>query len=218
MRRWAAGCALGSMLLCGACGGDGASDDTLDPLVGTPGDTSTGESTVAGPASTDVAAIDPAEAGSGFVSLSVQVASEGIDETLTLDRSSVRAADLDPLGLDATCSALDGGDVLTVSVIDLRRLAAGSQLVSATLRSAEPVAGPGEYEGFVELADVEQLTTTYGATIVVDDGASTGSFEGTDDSGNVASGTFTCSVEPVSTTTTTLLTDEGEEVPETSGP
>ena len=197
-----------------ACGGNGQSSDTLDPLQGDPGDTGASVGTIAGPASTGPATVAPAEAGSGFVTMHVRVAGEGIDESLSLDRGSVRAADLAPLSLNATCTALDGGTSHTVSVIDLRRLGTDSRLVSATLRVDEEGIAAGEYEGTLELADTQQNTTAYDATVVLDEGGWSGTFEGTDDSGNVADGTFLCSAQPVAVTTTTIPADEGEEVPD----
>ena len=78
--------------------------------------------------------LDPALAGSGFVSIHVRLPAVGVDETISLDRALVHADALDPVSLDATCTTLDGGDGLSVSVVDLRRLGAGSRLVSAALR------------------------------------------------------------------------------------
>ena len=199
-----------------ACGGSGESSDTLDPLEGTPGDTGS-VTTLGGPAPTGPSTLDPATAGSGFVSVHVQVANAGIDETVSLDRASVRRDELDPLSLDATCSVLDGGEALTLSVIDLRRLGSGSQVVSAALRTDEAATSPGEYDGTVEIADASQLTTSYESTIVLDEGGWSGSFEGVDENGGVASGTFVCSQQAIAPTTTVAL-DEGEEVPETSEP
>ena len=66
--------------------------------------------------------VDPASAGSGFVSIGVQVASAGIAETLSLDRSTVAADALDAVTLDAICTPLDGGDPASgvrVAVVDL---------------------------------------------------------------------------------------------------
>lgn len=208
------GGAVAAIGLLAGCGGDGETSDTLDPLVGTPGDTGGTATSAPGVASTGPATVDPAEAGSGFVSMHVSLAHRGIDETLTLDRGSVRTADLDPLSLNATCSALDGGEPLTVSVIDLRRVGAGSELVSATVRTDEPATEPGEYEGSVEVADTTQSTARYEAKIVIDEGGLSGSFEGEDESGNIVSGTFICAPQPVATTTTTIVgVIVGEEVP-----
>jgi len=200
-----------------ACSSGGESSDTLDPLQGTPGDTGSVTTTLGGPAPTGPATVDPASAGSGFVSVHVEVANAGIDETVSLDRASVRRDELDPLSLDATCSALDGGDAMTLSVIDLRRLATGGQVVSAALRTDEAATSPGEYEGTVEIADASQLTRSYDSMIIVDEGGWSGSFEGVADDGGVASGTFVCSQQAIAPTTTIAI-DEGEEVPDTTTP
>jgi hypothetical protein len=137
------------VVMAAACSSSGESSDTLDPLQGTPGDTGSVTTTLGGPVPTGPATVDPASAGSGFVSVHVEVANVGIDETVSLDRASVRRDELDPLSLDATCSALDGGDAMTLSVIDLRRLATGGQVVSAALRTDEPATSRGEFEGTV---------------------------------------------------------------------
>ena len=204
------------LVVTAACSSSGESSDTLDPLQGTPGDTGSA-TTLGGPAPTGPATVDPASAGSGFVSVHVEVANAGIDETVSLDRASVRRDELDPLSLDATCSALDGGDAMTLSVIDLRRLATGGNVVSAALRTDEPASSPGEYEGTVEIADASQLTTSYDSMIIVDEGGWSGSFEGVADDGGVASGTFVCSQVAIAPTTTIAI-DEGEEVPDTTSP
>lgn len=202
------------VLLVAACGGTGQSTDTLDPLSGPQGDTgAAAAATLAGPATTGATEIDPAQAGSGFVSLSVSVATEGIDETLALDRASVRAEDLDPLSLNAACSTLDGGDVLSVAVIDLRRLATGSRLVSATVTTDDPLTGPGEYPGAVEIADIEQQTMRFAAMVTVADGAGFGGFEGEDGAGNLVTGSFVCADQPIAAPPTTFAADIGEEVP-----
>jgi hypothetical protein len=205
------------LVMAAACSSSsGESSDTLDPLQGTPGDTGSA-TTLAGPAPTGPATVDPASAGAGFVSVHVEVANAGIDETVSLDRASVRRDELDPLSLDATCSALDGGDAIALSVIDLRRLATGGQVVSAALRTDEPATSPGEYEGTVEIADASQLTTSYDSMIIVDEGGWSGSFEGIAENGGVASGTFVCSQQAIAPTTTIAI-DEGEEVPDTTSP
>ena len=205
------------VVMAAACSSSGESSDTLDPLQGTPGDTGSVTTTLGGPVPTGPATVDPASAGSGFVSVHVEVANVGIDETVSLDRASVRRDELDPLSLDATCSALDGGDAMTLSVIDLRRLATGGQVVSAALRTDEPATSPGEFEGTVEIADASQLTTSYDSMIIVDEGGWSGSFEGVAEDGGVASGTFVCSQQAIAPTTTIAI-DEGEEVPDTTSP
>ena len=217
--RCAPAAVLLALALVSGCSGDGESAVTMDPLVGTPGDT--GGTTATTPttpavATTTPASMDVASAAAGFVSVTVQVASEGIDETLALDRAVVPPGELDPLNLDASCSALDGGDPMALSIIDLRRLAAGSHLLSAALRTEEPATAPGEYEGTLEIADAEQLTTSFNVAVLVDEGGRSGSFQGNDEDGNVASGTFVCADQPIDTTTSTVPVDVGEEVPETS--
>ncbi len=195
------------------CGGSEESDDTMAPIEGAPGDTGGTAPTVP-----EVVTTPPASAGVGgavgFVSVNVQVASEGIDETIALDRAAVPAADLDPLNLNASCSALDGGDPIAVSVIDLRRLGAGSRLVSVELHTEEPAIAPGEHAAILEIADVEQQTTAFDVMLQLDEGGRSGAFEGNDGAGNVASGSFVCADQPVDTTPTTVPIDPGEEVPE----
>jgi len=204
------------MLGVGGCSGEGESTNTMDPLEGTPGDTGGTTATSSAVPTTAPVSVDVAPAAAGFVSVTVQVASEGIDETLALDRAVVPPGELDPLNLDASCSALDGGEPVTLSIIDLRRLGAGSRLLSARLRTEEPATAPGEYDGTLEIADAEQLTTTFNVAVLVDEGGRSGSFQGNDEDGNVASGAFVCADQPTDTTTTTIPVDGGEEVPETT--
>lgn len=189
--------------LLAGCSGDGESDSTLGPLespTSAPAVTPTvAVATTASPAS-DTA---PSGAvGSGFVSIRVRLASWGIEESLTLDRASVPAAELDPLSVDAFCTALDEGEGWTVSVTDLRRLSvAGNRLVSAHLHIDGPVAGPAVYEGTLEVGDTGQQVTTYGGPVTLDEGLASGSFDLRDASGAAATGTFVCAPEPVATTT-----------------
>lgn len=197
----------------GGCGDDDSASNTLIPLDGAPGAsgpdaTSTGDVEV----SVDTA-VDPAQAGVGFVSIQVRLPSAGIDETLSLDRATLRADALNPVSLDATCTALDGGDGMTVSVVDLNRLAAGSRLVSAALRTAGPPTA-GTHDVTLDVGAADQVTTTYTGTVELTDGGWSGTFETADAAGNAASGTFVCSDAPIATTTAPPDTG-GEEVPDT---
>jgi hypothetical protein len=203
-----------AVLAVAACGETAESDDTMAPIQGAPGDTGGTTPTMAPVATTTPVSAGSDGATAGFVSVTVQVASEGIDETLALDRAGI--ATLDPLNLNASCTALDGGDPVALSVIDLRRLATGSQLLSVVLRTDEPATAPGEYPAHLEIADAEQVTTTYDVTLMLDEGGSSGTFQGTDEAGNVASGSFVCAAQPVDTTTT-IPPDPGEEVVEETG-
>jgi len=94
----------------------------------------------------------------------------------------------------------------------LRRLGAGSRLLSVGLRTNDPVTAAGEYEAQLEIADAEQLTTSFDVTATIDEGGWSGTFEGSDDTGNVVSGSFVCAAQPVDTATTTVPPDEGEEI------
>ena len=100
---------LAALAFVGGCGDDDdAGGGTLVPLDATPGGSaptvaSTGDIPM-GAATT----VDPALAGSGFVSIDVQLPTAGVDETIALDRATVSADQLDPVSLDATCTALDG--------------------------------------------------------------------------------------------------------------
>ncbi|MGH9271833.1 MAG: hypothetical protein ACRDZ2_11220, partial [Ilumatobacteraceae bacterium] len=134
-----------------------------------------------------------------------------------IDRAAIPVADLDPLNLNASCSALDGGDPIALSVIDLRRLGAGSRLVSVELHTEEPATAPGEYAAVLEIADDEQLTTSFDVTLQLDEGGRSGVFQGNDGAGNVASGSFVCADQPVDATPTTVPIDPGEQVPEPTG-
>ncbi len=202
-----------------ACSGDDdATDGTLgviDTGVSVPPSASGDEPVTTGPAGTSV---DPSTAGAGFVSIGVQVASAGIAETISLDRSSVPAASLDPVSLDATCTPLDGGDPaagVVVSVVDLRRLA-GDQLVSAVLRFGD--AAPGDHDMTLELGDANQVATSYTGTVTVADDGMAGTFQGADGGGTPVSGSFACAAEAIATTTTLVPLDAGEEVPEGETP
>lgn len=206
------------LLTVAACSDDDATDGTLGvPGAGstTPGSVAPGQPGATTPVATGSA---PANPGSGFVSIGVQVASAGIAETISLDRSTVAATSLDPVSLDAACTALDGGDPaggVVVSVVDLGRLA-GNRIVSAVLRYADPA--PGEHDMTLELGSADQVTTIYtGAVTVAADGMS-GTFDGADSGGTPVTGSFACAAEAIVTTTTGVPLDVGEEVPEGSLP
>lgn len=204
-------------VLIGACGGDDSSDDTLGPLdvtssASVPGVSPTGD--VAASAQTTV---DPAQAGSGFVSIQVRLPAVGVDETISLDRASVHADALDPVHLNATCTPLDGGDGLTVSVVDLRRLGAGARVVSAALRvEGDTTAGP--HDVTLDVSGADQVTTQYTGTVELADGAWSGTFEVADAAGTTASGNYVCSDVAVVTTTTAPAVGGGEEVPGSEAP
>jgi hypothetical protein len=206
--------------LAAACSGD---DDTTDGTLGviTPGSTGTGPPASGQPAGTSTpgTGVDPASAGSGFVSIGVQLVSAGIAETLSLDRSTVSANALDAVTLDAICTPLDGGDPangVRVAVVDLARLASGDRLVSAELRY--PDAAPGEHDMTLQLGAAEQVSTTYTGTVTVGADGLSGTFVGADSGGTPVSGSFACATEAIVTTTTAAPVDAGEEVPEDVGP
>ncbi|CAN5845827.1 MAG: hypothetical protein ACR2HP_04915 [Ilumatobacteraceae bacterium] len=204
---------IAGLVLLAGCGGDGGAADTLAPIEGAAGDTGGTTATPPTLSMTTAGAVD-AGAAAGFVSVTVQVASAGIDETLALDRASVPATALDPLNLDATCSALDGGDPVALSIIDLRRLAAGSRLVSAALHTEEPATAPGEHAGRLKIADAEQLTTDYEVAIQVTDGGRSGTFGGSDEGGNPISGSWVCADEPVAPPSTSIQPVPSEPEPD----
>jgi hypothetical protein len=199
------------------CGGDGSSDDTLSPLDPTAGTAAAGVTATGDVAPSAQTAVDPMQAGSGFVSIQVRLPAVGVDETISLDRATVRADALDPVSLDATCTPLDGGEGLTVSVVDLRRLGAGARLVSAALRvEGDPTAGP--HDVTLDVSGADQVTTQYTGTIELAEGSGSGTFEVTDDSGAVASGSFVCAEQAIVTTTTAAPAGGGEEVPGSEPP
>lgn len=201
--------------LTGCSGDDDSTEGTLGVIEG-------GSTTAApavpgsGPVTGDTGA--PGATGAGFVSIDVQVAADGITETISLDRATVAAASLNPVDLNATCTPLDGGDAaagVVVSVVDLGRIA-GNQLVSAVLRYADPA--PGEHEMTLEVGGADQVATTYGGTVTVGDDGMSGSFEGADSGGNAVTGAFVCAAEPVAPPpAATVPPDVGEEVPEATG-
>ena len=90
---------------------------------------------------------------------------------------------------------------MAVRVVDLRRLADGSRLISAALNVAGGMAA-GEHDATLEVSGADQSTTTFTGTAVLAEGGWSGTFEAADASGNTASGSFTCAAAPVETTTT----------------
>ena len=215
-RYWFGRLMLAGILSLTACGDDDESDVTLSSLDVTNGATVPG-GTVGGPVSGPAATtIDPATAGSGFVSIQVRLPAPGIDETLALDRATVSADSLDPVSLDASCTPLDGGTEMAVSVVDLRRLGDGSRLISAALNVAGGMAA-GLHDATLEVSGADQSTTTFTGTAVLVEGGWSGTFEATDASGNAAAGSFTCATAPVETTTT-VSDGGGEEVPDSVPP
>jgi hypothetical protein len=209
--------AAGVVLLGSSCGDDDSSADTLAPIGSESNGSPITVGTVGPSAPSDDTTVDPAEAGSGYVSVRVRVQAAGIDESISLDRATVRADDLDPISLDAACTALDGGEGVAVSVVDLRRLASGARLVSAALRTDGASTAAGSYEGTVELGGADQVTTSYTGTIAIEEGGAAGTFEATDGSGNVATGDFVCAPQPV-VPATTPPGDGGEEIPDSVPP
>lgn len=216
-RRRAGLVALGAGLLGLAvgCGGDDGNDgeepsDTLGSLSS--GDVA--PASTATPAGTDAIILGTSgnataptdETGAGVVSLQVRIAATGVDELIELDRGAVDAASLDPISLDATCTALDGGEGLTVAVTDMRRVSAGSRLVSAVLRVDGEVAAGGEYEGTIDVGDNQQVVTTYAGLVTLGPGLATGTFDMIDGSGRAATGSFTCNEDAIAPTTTTIPT------------
>ena len=121
--RTIAATAVVALAVLAGCSG-GSSGDTLSPINGSAG-TAAAVTTPSGSGPTPGTAVDAASAGSGFVQVQVQVGSTGVNETLSLDRATVRKDSLDPASLNATCTPLDGGDTskgIDVTVVDLRTL------------------------------------------------------------------------------------------------
>ena len=100
-----------------------------------------------------------------------------------------------------------------MSVVDLRRLGAGSRLVSAALR-VEGEATPGPHDVTLDVSGADQVTTHYTGTIELAEGASAGTFEVADAAGATANGTFVCADQPPVTTTTAPPAGGGEDVPD----
>jgi hypothetical protein len=205
---------------------DDANSGTLGPVENPPaattgGGTGTGatvDRADAGDATAVTAGSSPTgDVGAGFVSVQVRVATTGVDEVIALDRGTVAADQFDPRSLHATCTALDGGEGWSVAVTDLRRMSAGNRLISASLRVEDPVAGPGPYPGSLEVADNQQMITSYTGTVTLAEGLTSGTFDVADGSGGVATGTFTCGDQPVATTPAPT-TGGDEQVPGSSLP
>ncbi len=153
------------------CNGGSSDDATLSPINGSAG-TVASVTTPSGSGPTQGTTLDPATAGSGFVQVHVQVGATGVDETLSLDRATVKKAALDPATLNATCTPLDGGDTskgVDVTVVDLRRLASNDQLISAVLH-VEGAPEAGEHEATLKLGGANQTETAYQGTVDLAEG------------------------------------------------
>jgi len=197
---------LAGVLIGAACAEDSASDDTLGRLDGSAATAPSVPTGTAATATAATAAAAPAgPAGAGVVRLAVRLSSSGTDEVLMLDRGTVAADQLDPVSLDATCTALDGGSGLTVSVIDLSRLTAGQRLLSAALRIDGDVPGAGDYTGTLEVGDADQQLTRFEGAVRVDNGLASGTFDVADGAGNSATGSFACAADEASLPTTTTV-------------
>lgn len=200
-RRLLGAWALGGLLVpvVAACSGD---DDIGDETTATLGSLATaprGSATASATPGTDGGA-----EGAGYVRIQVRLGATGTDEVLELDRASVAPEDLVPVSLDARCTPLDGGGGFVVSVVDLRRVAEGDRLVSASLRIDGDAAEAGAYEGTIDVGDTGQTVTTYAGAVTLDAGLTSGSFDMADATGQAATGTFTCSDSaPAATAPTT---------------
>jgi hypothetical protein len=216
--RTIAAAAVVALAALAGCSG-GSSGDTLSPINGSAG-TSPAVTAPAGSGPTPGTALDPASAGSGFVQVQVQVGASGVDETLSLDRATVRKDSLDPVSLDATCTPLDGGDTsqgVDVTVVDLRRLGS-SQVISAALHIDGPPTA-GEHDATLQLGGKDQSTTSYTGTVELDDGGLGGTIKMTDAAGNQLTGSFACAAAPLPTTTAVPDTGgDNEAVPDTPAP
>jgi hypothetical protein len=200
---------------------DGSSGDTLSPINGSAG-TAAAVTTPSGSGPAPGTALDAASAGTGFVQVQVQVGSTGVDETLSLDRATVRKDSLDPASLNATCTPLDGGDTskgVDVTVVDLRRLATSSnRLISAELH-VDGAPDAGEHEATLQLGAGDQTTTAYKGTVELADGGWGGTLEMTDAGGNPLTGSFACAAEPLPPPTAVPDTGgDNEAVPDTPAP
>jgi hypothetical protein len=202
------------------CSGGSSDDATLSPINGSAG-TVASVTTPSGSGPTPGTALDPASAGSGFVQLQVSIGATGVNETLSLDRATVSKAVLDPATLNATCTPLDGGDTsqgVDVTVVDLRRLASGNQLISAVLH-VEGAPEAGEHEATLKLGGKDQKETAYTGTVELAEGGAEGTLEMTDAGGNALTGSFACAAEPLPTTTAVPDTGgDNEAVPGTPAP
>jgi hypothetical protein len=206
-----------AVVLSSCSSGDDATEGTLGvPTGSAPSSTAApGQSGTTAPTGSTV---DAAAPGAGFVAIDVQVPSSGIAETISLDRSTVAAASLDAVSLDAACTPLDGPDPsggVVVSVVDLRRLA-GERLVSAVLRYGD--AAPGEHDMTLEVGSAEQVTTIYRGSVAVGADSMSGTFSGADSGGTAVTGSFVCAAAAIATTTTSVALDAGEEVPDSAPP
>ena len=198
LRRVVGFVALASLALAACSGDDDSSDATLGPLTSA---TPSGADTLPATGTVLIPTAPAGPVGSGFVSFQVRLGASGIDEVIALDRATVAESQLDPISLDAYCTALDGGDGYVASVTDLRRLSTASRIVSVVLRIEADVPGPGTYEGTLDVGDAQQTTTRYSGPVTLDEGVASGSFDLRDDAGGAATGTFVCAPEPVVTTT-----------------
>ncbi|MET0911171.1 MAG: hypothetical protein ABWZ99_17035 [Ilumatobacteraceae bacterium] len=205
--------------LAAGCGGD--DDDgggTLVPLDVTPDGSAPTVASPAGIPSGAATTVDPALAGTGFVSIDIQLPTAGVDETLSLDRATVRTDQLDPVSLDARCSALDGGADATVSIVDLRRLDSEARLVSVAIH-VDGDLSDGSHDATIDVSAADQVTTSYAGTVELAEGGMTGSFTATDAAGNTATGSFVCAVAPgVLTTEPPVESGSGEVVPGSTAP
>lgn len=207
----AAGAGALAVLILAACAADTDSDETLAPVGSAPART---EPTSAG------SAVEGA-VGRGVVQLTVHLS--GMREQMTLDRSTVAAADRDPITLDATCTALDGGDGYVVSIVDVRRLSAGQQLVSATLRAtgASGSVAAGEHPARLELGTAQQEVVRFEGVMSLDATLAAGTYEVSTTNGGVATGDFACADDVASLPTTTTpppVVATAETVTDASGP
>src|SRR5262245_59374457 len=191
--------ALAVTTVVAGCSG-GSSGDTLTPINGSAG-TVAGVTTPAGSGPTPGTAVDAASAGSGYVQVQVQVGATGVDETLSLDRATVRKDSLDPASLNATCTPLDGGDTskgIDVTVVDLRRM--GSNRVISVVLHVDGQPTAGEHEATLQLGGSDQTTTAYTGTVDLAEGGAEGTLEMTDAAGNSLAGSFACAAQPLPTT------------------
>jgi hypothetical protein len=210
--------ALAVTAVVAGCSGD-SSGDTLSPVNGSAG-TVAAVTTPSGSGPTAGTAVDAASAGSGYVQVQVQVGATGVDETLSLDRATVRKDSLDPASLNATCTPLDGGDAskgIDVTVVDLRRMVS-NRVISVVLHvDGQPTAG--EHDATLQLGGSDQTTTAYTGTVDLAEGAAEGTLEMTDAAGNSLTGSFACAAEPLPTTTAVPDTGgDNEAVPGTPAP
>ena len=215
--RTLAGAVVALTLVTGCSSDD--SGDTLTPVDGDAG-TVPAVTTPSGSGPTPGTALDPATAGAGFVQVQVAVGATGVDETLSLDRATVKKDSLDPAILNATCTPLDGGDTsqgLDVTVVDLRRL--GTYRLISVVLHVDGAPKAGEHDATLQLGGSDQTTTAYTGTVELADGGAEGTLEMTDAAGNSLTGSFACAAEPLPTTTAVPDTGgDNEAVPDTPAP